>query len=129
MRGAETVLVSAADELYGRQLLNLIGSVRANSDVFDRIVVFDLGLKRSEAALLRRVSGVEVRRVDPFVPHWAQCWSWKPWIWTQVTGRRVLYMDAGMTVLRSLAEPLTQIDRRGYFVVGTGHPNRESTPS
>lgn len=30
-----TVLTTAADARYGYQLVNLIGSVRANSDVFE----------------------------------------------------------------------------------------------
>ena len=38
------VLATAADEPYGYHALNLIGSVKANSDVFDAIVVYDLGL-------------------------------------------------------------------------------------
>jgi hypothetical protein len=125
----ETVIISAADRLYGSQLLNLVGSVHARSNCFDRIVVFDLGLTSLQRLLLRETRGVELRPMRPFVAHWAQCWSWKPWILTQVEARRILYLDAGTTVLRELREPLEQIDERGYFVVGTGHPNREHTPS
>jgi hypothetical protein len=123
------VLASAADRAYGRQLLNLIGSVKANSDLFDRIVVYDLGLTWLQRRLLERVDGVEVRVVPPFVPHWAQCWTWKPWIWTHTEAERLVFLDAGITVLRSLADPLAQISERGYFVVGSGHPNREHIPS
>ena len=67
-----TVLASAADERYGYHLLNLIGSVKANSDVFDEIVVYDLGLSAHQRRLVDGVQGVEVRTVPPFVPHWAQ---------------------------------------------------------
>lgn len=105
-----------------------MGSVKANSDIFERIVLFDLGLSPLQRRLLNAVEGVELRRVEPFVAHWAQCWSWKPWIWTHTCARRVLYLDAGLTVLRSLVEPLAQIAARGYFVIGTGHPNREHIP-
>jgi hypothetical protein len=129
MAHPDTVLASAADGSYGTQLLNLVGSVKRNSDLFERIVVFDLGLTPVQRFLLDRIEGVELRTVPPFVPHWAQCWTWKPWIWTHVEARRVLYLDAGLTVLRGLAEPLEQIERRGYFVVGTGHPNGEHIPS
>lgn len=122
------MLLSAADRLYGRQLLNLVGSIAVNSPLFDRIVVYDLGLGPLQRLLLQETGGVELRTVAPFVAHWAQCWSWKPWILTQVAGDRVLYLDAGTTALRSLEEPLAQIDEHGYFVVGTGHPNREHTP-
>ena len=127
-RSTSAVLASAADAAYGRQLLNLIGSVKANSDLFDRILVYDLGLSRVQRGLLERVEGVEVRQVPPFVPHWAQCWSWKPWIWTHVDAGLLLYLDAGVTVLRELTDPLEQIESRGYFLIGTGHPNEEHIP-
>jgi hypothetical protein len=123
------VLATGADADYGYQLLNLLGSVKANSDVFERIVVYDLGLSALQRRLVQGVRGVEVRNVPPFVPHWAQCFTWKPWIWTHIEADELLFLDAGTTVLRSLREPLEQVRERGYFVVGTGHTNRESVPS
>ena len=79
-----TVLASAADERYGDHLLNLIGSVKANSDVFDAIVVYDLGLSQRQRRLVDGIRGIEVRTVPPFVPHWAQGRTWKTWIWTHL---------------------------------------------
>jgi len=46
------VLASAADAAYGYHLLNLVGSIRRNSDVFDRIEAFDLGLTGHQRRLL-----------------------------------------------------------------------------
>jgi hypothetical protein len=117
-----TVLASAADRRYGYWLLNLLGSVKKNSDVFDSVVVFDLGLSPFQRRLVDAVRGVEVRTVPPFVPHWAQCYTWKPWIWTHLEGDELVWLDAGVSVLRPLDEPLRQIRERGYFLVSQGHP-------
>jgi len=122
------LLASAADESYGYHLLNLIGSVKANSDVFDAIVVYDLGLSRHQRELVGAVPDVEVRPLEPFVPHCAQCFTWKPWIWTQLDADEVFYLDAGTTVLRSLEPALEQIRRRGYFLVSQGGRLREIVP-
>jgi len=124
-----TVLVSGANDRYGYWLLNLIGSVHANSPVFDRIVVYDLGLTRLQRGLLDRVGGIEVRAVPPFVPYWREGRTWKTWIWTHLEADRLVWLDAGLTVLRPLDDVLAQIDVRGYFVVSQGHPIRDSIPA
>jgi hypothetical protein len=124
-----TVFASAADARYGYHLLNLIGSVKANSDgVFDRIVVFDLGLTPHQRALLERVRDVELRDMPPFAPHWSQGFTWKPWIWTHVEAESMFYLDAGATVLRSLEPALAQVADRGYFVVSQGNALRDIVP-
>ncbi len=122
------VFASAADAAYGYHLLNLIGSVKRNSDVFDRIEVFDLGLTEHQRGLLRAVPGVDVRTVPPFVPHWAQCFTWKPWGWMQVEADRVFWLDAGATLLRSLDPALEQIGEIGYFLVSQGNRLSDIVP-
>jgi hypothetical protein len=124
-----TVLATAADARYGFHLLNLLGSVQANSDVFDRIEVFDLGLTRFQRGLLDGVRGVDVRLVPPFVEHWRQGRTWKTWVWTHVEAEALIWLDAGITVLRPLTDPLEQIRERGYFVVSQGLPVGDSIPS
>lgn len=123
-----TVLASAADERYGDHLLNMIASVKANSDVFDAILAYDLGLSARQRDRIGRFAGVELHTVPPFVPHWAQGRTWKPWIWTHAGGERLLWLDAGLTVLRPLDEALRQVDERGYFAVSQGHPAGDSIP-
>jgi hypothetical protein len=124
-----TVFVSGANERYGFHLLNLLGSVRANSPVFDRYVVYDLGLSAQQRRLVEAVRGVELATVPPFVPHWAQGFTWKTWIWTHTEADVLFWLDAGASVLRSLEEPLAQVAERGYFVVGQGHPAGDLIPS
>jgi hypothetical protein len=125
----ETVLASAANARYGYHLLNMLGSVERNSDIFDRIVVYDLGLDDDQLRLVRGLRNVEVRTVPPFAPHWAKCFSWKPWIWTHVDAQQLFYLDAGATVLRPLDDVLAAIDAEGYFLVGQGIPLNEIVPS
>jgi hypothetical protein len=125
----ETVLASAANARYGYHLLNMLGSVERNSNVFDRVVVFDLGLDAAQRELVHGLRDVEVRTVEPFVPHWEKCFSWKPWIWTSLDAEAVFYLDAGCTVMRPLDDVLAAIERDGYFVVGQGVELGEIVPS
>jgi hypothetical protein len=122
-------LASAADARYGKWLINLIGSVQRTSDLFDRMVVYDLGLTRFQRRLLENVRGVEVAEVPPFVPHWRQGRTWKTWIWTHLDADTIVWLDAGITVLKPLTDFLTQSDERGYFVVSQGVAAGLSTPT
>jgi hypothetical protein len=125
----ETVLATGADERYGYWLLNMLGSVKSNSDLFDRIVVYDLGLAKEQRRLLDAVRGIEIRTVPAFVPHWREGRTWKTWIWTHLEADRILWLDAGLTVLRPLTEVLESISVREYFAVSQGHPLVDSIPS
>jgi hypothetical protein len=124
-----TVLASAADARYGFHLLSLIGSVQRNSDCFDSIVVHDLGLTAQQRRLADSIDGVEVREMPHFSPHWSQGFTWKPWIWTHLDADRIVYLDAGAMVLRSLESVLRQIDELGYWVVSQGHESSTLFPS
>jgi hypothetical protein len=125
-----SVFATGADARYGYHLLNLLGSLKANSDVFDRVVAYDLGLTPHQRGLLDAVEGVEVRTVPAFAEHWASGFSWKPWVWTHLdAGELVFWLDAGDTLLRSLGPALDQIRERGYFLVSQGNPLRFILPS
>jgi hypothetical protein len=123
------VLVTGADASFGYHAANLAGSILHNSDVFERIEVFDLGLTDHQRGLLRAVPKVVVRDVEPFVPHWAQCRTWKAWAWLQVQADRIFWLDAGATVLRSLEPALDRIAEDGYFLVSQGNELRDILPS
>lgn len=124
-----TVLASAADARYGKWLINLVGSIQRKSDLFDGIVVYDLGLTPLERRLLEGARKVEVRTVPAFVPHWRQGRTWKTWIWTHLEADAIVWLDAGITVLRPLTDFLQQTRERGYFVVSTEVSAVKSTPS
>ncbi len=124
-----SAFASGADESYGYHLLNLLGSLKANSDVFDHVIVFDLGLSAHQRGLLDAVRDVEVRTVPPFVEHWAQGFTWKPWIWTHLDGDElVLWVDAGATILRSLEPILEEIRETDSFLVSQAVPLGQLMP-
>src|SRR5205823_1248934 len=79
--------------------------------------------------LVRAIQGAELRTVPPFVPHWREGRTWKTWIWTHVDCERLLWLDAGLTVLRPLDALLAQIEERDYVVVSQGHPVADSIPA
>lgn len=122
------VLGTAADASYGFHALNLVGSVKRNSDVFDRIDVFDLGLTSRQRTMLEAVPGVVVRTVPAFSSHWSQGFTWKPWAWMQIEADRVFWLDAGASALRPLSAALDQIEQVGYFVVSQGNELRDIVP-
>jgi hypothetical protein len=124
-----TIFASAADATYGYQLVNLLASVYANSPVFDALVVHDLGLTVHQRGLIDSLQGVEVREVPPFSPHWAQGFTWKPWIWTHLDADLFFYLDAGATVLRSLEPALDQAADSGFFLVSQGGRLDDIVPS
>jgi len=125
-----TALATGADERYGHWLLNMLGSVQRNSPgVFDRVVAYDLGLAPDQRRLLDRVRGVEVDEVPPVVPHWREGRTWKAWVWTHLEADELVWLDAGLTVLRPLDGIVEAIRRDGYFVVSQGVRNRESIPA
>jgi hypothetical protein len=122
-------IVSAADARYGKWLINLVGSVQRKSGLSPKIAVYDLGLTPFQRRLLDGAEGVDVLEVPPFVPHWRQGRTWKTWIWKHAEADTVIWLDAGVTILRPLTDFLDQTAERGYFVVSTGVSADKSTPS
>jgi hypothetical protein len=113
------VLATACNSEYADEALNLVGSVQTHSNLFDRIFVYDLGMTRRQRQRLSGIDGVEVKPVTAFAVHWQACWSWKPWVWANAAQEAdsVVYLDAGVEVLRSLHAINELIDKNGYFVV------------
>src|SRR5205823_3718911 len=95
-RNVNVVLASAANERYGFHLLSMVGSIQTNSPgCFERIVLYDLGLSVQQRRLASSIDGVDLRPMPHFAPHWAQGFTWKPWIWTHLEADAVFYLDAG----------------------------------
>jgi hypothetical protein len=113
------VFATACNKFYADEALNLVGSIQHNSDIFSKIYVYDLGMSRVQKKRLQGVEGVEVVQVPPFTKFWKQCWSWKSWVWVDASKKAesVLYLDAGVEVLRDLASIKAMVENNGYFVV------------
>jgi hypothetical protein len=118
---SDRLIITAASPAYGPSLLALLGSLTLNWPDHPPVRVYDLGLDDETLAALE-AARVTVVPVPAFVPHWRKHFTWKIWCWNDAPARDVLWMDAGMVVLKPAPELLTAIDRLGYFVVPSYHP-------
>lgn len=128
------VIATACNDLYAPFALNLVSSIRATSDIFDTTIVYDLGMSLFYRSAFRNIPGVELIKVPAFAPHYLQCWSWKLWVYNNVPGSVVLYVDAGSEALRDLTPIVRAIRHTGYFVISQreilpeGHYVRDIVP-
>lgn len=110
---------------YYQRLCNMIGSIQHNWMNAPPIIIYDLGLTEDHKTQLRQFKGVkEIIQVPPFVPHWRQHYTWKPWCWRDLLNHADAFfaLDAGLSVLRPMPEVLYQIEMIGYFVASHLHP-------
>lgn len=110
-------IATAADERYANQALNLIGSIMNNSPNYKNIYVYDLGMTKRQLSRFDGIEGLVVNKVPKFTKYYLQCWSWKIWIFKNCPGDKVLYLDAGNEVLKSVETIEAIIDKNGYFLV------------
>lgn len=110
----EAVIITAASKSFGNAVLALIGSLNLNWPLHPRVIVYDLGLTPDILQKLNE-SGIEVRKVPHFVPHWRKHFSWKLYCLHDAQAKYVIWMDAGICILRPLDEIFTWLDKVGYF--------------
>jgi hypothetical protein len=134
MTERQTVIATACNDLFAPFALNLVGSIKANTDIFDAAIVYDLGMSLSNRSAFRDIDGVELITVPAFAPHYLKCWSWKLWVYNNAPGSVVLYVDAGSEALRNLSPIVRETVRTGYFVISQleilpqGHYVRDIVP-
>ena len=97
----------------------LLGSLKLNWPGHPPVLVYDIGLDEATREELGR-HGVQVKRVPEFCPHWRRHFTWKLWALNDAPARDILYIDAGVVVLRPLHDVFESLARHGYFLV----PNR-----
>jgi hypothetical protein len=111
------VILTAASDKYYDSLYALIQSVRRNWSKDISILVYDLGLTAVSLAKLEMFSGVEVRPIPEFCPHWRKHYSWKLWIIAHCAHDKFLWIDSGVFVLRPLDSIVHAIEDSGLFLV------------
>jgi hypothetical protein len=116
----EDLILTAASESYGRQLLAFLGALQCNWPGHPPVRVYDLGLAEATKQTVSR-AGFTVVDVPAFVEHWRKHYTWKLWCMNEAPGNRILWLDAGCCVLRPLPEVFEIISAVGYFCV----PNYE----
>ena len=125
MKTHDRMIITAASSVFGPSLLALVGSLNLNWPDHPRIRVYDIGLDDDTLRILD-ASNVEVIKVPEFCPHCRKHFTWKIWCWNDAPARDVLWVDAGLVVLKPLDDVFSAIDNLGYFVVPTYHPLTEN---
>jgi len=122
---------TAADKKFYDRLKNLIGSIHQfDFENLSEIAVFDLGLKSEQRAELKKMQKVSLHEVEITHPDILKefvispgkrrtigHFAWKPVVIKQALELfpYVLYLDAGVTVLKQLDDLFDCINQRGYF--------------
>lgn len=139
------VIVTACDQTYFKQLLNLIGSIhRVNFNELEEIAVYDIGLLSEQKEQLARMQKVNLYDVEMTNPELLTpkvmddqgktvpgLYAWKPVVIKQALERHevILYLDSGNTVLKPLNNLFTHIRQNGYFLISVYHSVRWGTIS
>lgn len=132
IKAIDQYFCTSADSKYFNNLLNLIGSIhKTNFENLKEIAVFNLGMSKEELEKLSTIVKVKTYEVElthpnllkPFkttpqgkeVPGW---YAWKPVILKQSLKMfpYVLYIDAGLGVLRPLDNLFEYITLHKYFL-------------
>jgi len=121
----DELIITAASKAYAPSLLALLGSLNLNWRDHPPVLVYDIGLDDATLATLAR-HNVPVKHVPPFCPHWRKHFAWKVWCWNDAPTRAVLWLDAGLVVLKPLDEIFNTLAQRDYFVVESGCPLTEN---
>ncbi|MEA1883629.1 MAG: hypothetical protein U9N62_03805 [Thermotogota bacterium] len=121
----DRMIVTGASSVFGPSLLALLGSLNLNWPGHPHVRVYDIGLDDDTLSMLRS-DNVEVIKVPEFCPHWQKHFTWKIWCWNDAPAREILWMDAGIVVLKPLDDVFCAIDNLGYFVIPTYHPLTEN---
>lgn len=119
------MIITAASAAFGPSLLALLGSLNLNWPGHPDLRVYDIGLDDDTLRVLKD-NDVEVIKVPEFCPHWRKHFTWKLWCWNDAPASKILWMDAGLVVLKPIDEVFDVIDEIGYFVVPTYHPLTEN---
>lgn len=110
------LIITAASRAYGPSLLALIGSLNLNWPNHPPVRVYDIGLDDETRDVLGE-HGIEVVKVPPFCRHWRQHFTWKIWCLNDAPAQNVLWMDAGLVVLKPPDEIFDALEHQGYFLV------------
>ena len=124
---------TACDSNYFAWLMNLIGSIHKNDfEQLEQIAVFDLGLDEQQKQFLQRVAKVQVYPLEmthqdlltPFTTNSTGKTARGWYAWKAVAIKQalelfpyVLYLDAGVVVLKPLRDLFKYIQKRGYFLL------------
>lgn len=122
---SDSLIITAASESYGSSLLAFIGSLNLNWPSHPPVLVYDIGLHEKTLSILK-MHNIPVKKVPLFCDHWRKHFTWKIWCWNDAPAKQILWLDAGIVVLKPLDELFVTLDKIGYFVIPTYHPLTEN---
>jgi hypothetical protein len=120
-------LNTSADSQFFSRLINLIGSVKLNSQADIQIKVWDLGLTCIQLMILKLMH-VQVIKVPQFVSFWKDCYTWKIYVLANSHEDIFLHLDAGNTVLCDLTLIFNKIEKEDFFFIMQGDDLRDIAP-
>jgi len=124
------IVITAANDLYFESLKTLISSIHQHSfDTVDQIFVYDLNLDEENKTILKKIQKVTLLNFTSLSPL-----PYKDYLLpsghayklfcvydAQNYGNNVLWLDAGVMLLKDIKEMFDIIEKEEIFVVGDVH--------
>ena len=130
------IVITAANDLYFESLKTLISSIHKHSfDTVDQIFVYDLNLCDENKAILLKMQNVTLLNFlkisplpyrDYLLPS-GHAYKLFCVYDAQEMGKNVLWLDAGVMILKDIKEIFDIIEREEIFIVGDTHLTRTFT--
>lgn len=127
----KNIIVTAANSPYFNSLATLVASIHRHSfDLIDQIFIFDIGLSqedRSTASTWSKVSIVDLPNDIDSTPkqHVYKCYCVH---WAKNQAEKILWLDAGVMLLKSIDQIFKIIQDEDIFLVGDpDHKNERWT--
>ena len=130
------IVITASNNVYFESLKTLIASIhRTSDDVIDKIYVYDLGLDVTEINFINNLHKCEVLNLkklinplpfnDYLLPkgHGYKCFCMQH----QKGNDNLLWLDAGVMLLKSVNPIFDIIENEEIFTVGDSHLNKNFT--
>ena len=130
------IFITSFNSLFFKASISLISSLYKTSiDTIDKIIIYNLGLKKIEKDFLNTLKKVEVIEYPPIINNlWngyldPTTFAWKCFVIKDAKrfGDIILYLDSGAIALKDLKIIYEIIDRDEIFLVGDKHANRNWT--
>ncbi len=84
-------------------------------------MVYDIGLDNRTLKILKQHK-ISIKKVPTFCTHWRKHFTWKIWCINDAPAQDLLWIDAGIVVLRPMDEIFETLDKQGYLITSTDHP-------
>ena len=124
------IVITAANEPYFNSVKTLIASIhRTSYHLVDKIYVFDLGLTETQRLFVSQSINCEIVDFPEGLDTRPKQHVYKPFCvhWGTGKANNILWLDAGVMALQSLAEIYEIIDSEHIFLVGDKHLNKDFT--